>query len=323
MIYFKSFCFFQRLSSLSFFRFTLLISFVATLSCSHTQVQTDSDPTVIQATQLAFIELRELKHRAPAKSALSPKDSNLPRLESFRNLKPKQFEVYIIPKVQSMNAKESREIPTYWGPPAAFEISPVGVAPCHEFTHKNLFANELQAKSVFENRNSQDKKELCAIIEVIDLSLAKQNKNQLHFGDTLGARIFIDDTYSLWATDWITYNRYSDPQISRLLSNGNIASSSGMSLLPIDMPNFNLMNWGSEPLQSISALRVGLDETAIKGIQKKFNKKFSLASCHGHETTYNDAFGNPVRVGWCPNQPWPLYTENSHFISVTQPLDVK
>ncbi len=255
----------------------------------------------------------ESEGRVPA----SPSTELGARLSDLNKVKPGKFEVYVFPKLSNQTRKSWDGEDTYLGKPQAFEVSVIAENPCKQFILRGLFANLKPAQAFAATLAEGDRR--CAIIEFSDKRLRQLDRARLNRGDVLKTRLFIDDAYQVHATDRVVYQTASQVNTVRLVNSDETAGFSGLSLFPIDLPAKKSTFVTGSPAQSFNSQ---LDGVAVYQIRRHHLKTFSVPQCQGGVATYKDEYGSNAKVGWCRDLPWPSFSENSRFISVTQPLAV-
>jgi hypothetical protein len=237
------------------------------------------------------------------------------RLGDLNKVKPGKFEVYVFPKMNSQNRKSKEADEVYLGRPQVFEVSLIAENPCKQFITQRLFA-QLKAGQAFPVALASTSKR-CAVIEFTDKKLKTRGKGDLKLNDVLVTRLFLDEDYKVYSVDRDIYESTGKTKTVRMLNVDSLDSTSGLSLFPIDLPiqkiSFELKN----PKASFEK---NLDGIAVYQIQKHHNRKFQVPDCSGGVMKFKDELGSPVTLGWCQNMPWPSFSENSRFLSVTQPL---
>lgn len=294
-------------------RFTLSVLFLLT-SCGHHHLKT-WNPQKNAATQSVHRQvLDELDQQARSPAALvSDIGANLADLA---RIKPGKFSVYVFPKVTSLHHKTSEPVETYLGRPRAFEFSVIAENPCQQFLQRGLFAG-LKPQDVFPVTLGENRTRRCAIIEVTDLQLKQKSRGLLKPGDTLMQRLFVDDAYNVYAVDAVLYDTPRANRTVRTLNDEKLASQSGLSLFPIDLPSRRAKVTSGDPLSAFKPL---YDDVAVHQIRARHQRSFASTECQGAVSIERDALGSLVKVGWCRGMPWPAYSENARFLSVTQPL---
>ncbi len=237
-------------------------------------------------------------------------------LEDLRQLSPGKFEVYLFPKVSSQTNRELVSPEEHLGPPRVFEVSIVAVSACKDFISTALFA-KYRPNEAFPEELSTNNQRQCAIIEILDRKLAKIDKGLLRPDDQLSVRLFIDDAYTIHALDQVLFGSRNKDRVVRRLSDGETLTS-GLSYFPLDL---NLL--GSIDKGEISTSFRGLDKIGKYQIKKRHNRSFEPTKCEGAVVKSKDPLGGHTKVGWCQGIPWPAYSENRRFLSVTQQLRVR
>lgn len=294
-------------------RLTLSVLFLL-VSCGH-QALKPWNPQKNAATQSVHQQvLAELdqQERTPA-ALVADVGANLADLSRVR---PGKFSIYVFPKITSLHHKTSEPVETYLGPPRAFEVSVVAENPCQQFLQRGLFAR-LRPQDAFPASLGESRGRRCAIIEVTDLQLKQKSRGLLRPGDTLMQRLFVDDAYTVYAIDAVLYDTPRSDRTVRLVNDENLSSQSGLSLFPIDLPSRRARVSAGDPLRAFGAL---FDDVAVHQIRARHQRSFVTPECQGAVSSERDALGSLVKVGWCRGLPWPSYSENARFFSVTQPL---
>lgn len=292
----------------------MLSVFFLLVSCSHHSLQS-WNPRKNAATQSVHQQvLAELdqQQRTPA-ALVADVGANLADLSRIR---PGKFSVYVFPKITSLHHKTSGPVETYLGPPRSFEFSVVAENPCQQFLQRGLFAG-LKPQDVFPVALGENRSRRCAIIEVTDLQLKQKPRGLLRPGDTLMQRLFVDDSYTVYAIDAVLYDTPRANRTVRMVNDEKLSSQSGLSLFPIDLPSRRAQVSPGDPLGSFKPL---FDDVAVHQIRSRHQRSFVSTDCSGAVSRERDALGSLVTVGWCRGLPWPAYSENARFLSVTQPL---
>jgi hypothetical protein len=296
-------------------RFILPVLFIVS-SCAHQPV-TGWNPQRNAATQKIHDEtLQALANdgRVPA----SPVPDLSVSLRDLTRVKPGKFEVYVFPKVSGIQNKTSEMNDVYLSQPRAFEVSVIAENPCRQFIQRGLFAR-LKPKDIFPQTLAENVARRCAIIEVTDKRLKAIGRGTLKTNDLLSMRLFVDDTYRVHAVDSTLYETPSKNRVVRIINEENLSAFSGLSLFPVDLPSNRAKFVAGNPSEHFNSL---LDGVAIHQIRNRYSRSFAPVQCEGGVTTERDDYGSMVKVGWCKGVPWPAYTENARFFSVTQPITV-
>lgn len=294
----------------------ILPLFIIVSSCAHQPV-TGWNPQKNAATQRMHEEtLKALADdgRVPA----SPVPDLSVSLSDLNRVKPGKFEVYVFPKVSGIQNKTSDTTDVYLSQPRAFEVSVIAENPCRQFIQRGLFAS-LKPKDVFPSALADNATRRCAIIEVTDKRLKSIGRGELKTNDQLSMRLFVDDTYRVHAVDSTLYETPSKNRVVRIVNEENLSAFSGLSLFPVDLPSSRAKYVAGKPSEQFNSL---LDGVAVHQIRNRFARNFAPVDCDGGVTSERDDYGSLVKVGWCKGMPWPAYTENARFFSVTQPLSV-
>ncbi len=264
-----------------------------------------------QVHQEVLAEL-ESEGRTPA----SPSTELGARLADLNKVRPGKFEVYVFPKLSNQTRKSWDGEDTYLGKPQAFEVSVVAENPCKQFLQRGLFANLKPAQAFAANLADGDRR--CAILEFTDKRLRQLDRARLKRDDILVTRLFIDDAYQVHATDRVIYQTASAVRTVRKVNSDESAGFSGLSLFPVDLPAKKSSFVNGSPAQSFSSI----DGVALYQVRRHHLKTFSVPQCQGGVVSYKDEYGANAKIGWCRDLPWPSFSENARFISVTQPLSV-
>lgn len=267
-----------------------------------------------QSHQEVMKELDSNFHREPA-SALNELNVDFTDL---RKVSPGKFEVYLFPKVSSQTSKESLHKDIYLGPPKVFEVSIQVVGHCRQFISEGLFS-KYKPSEAFPKELGSDSQRFCAIMEISDKRLSNIDKALLKQDDQLSVRLFIDDSYRIHAVDHILFETRNKNRLVRRVSEQETFTS-GLSFFPMDLPTSASVSRKTE-LESHFSKK--LDPIAKHQIQKRYSSSFSAPRCEGVVFTSKDPLGGNSEVGWCRGIPWPSYSENRRFFSVTQPLRVR
>jgi hypothetical protein len=241
---------------------------------------------------------------------------------SFKNLnriKPGKFEIYVFPKINSQHSKELNDEEEYLAPPQVFEVSVVAINPCHQFFQGKLF-NKLEPQKAFSAEMAIEKSRQCGILEFTDKKLKTMNKSLLRPDDQLMMRIFIDDTYTIHATDHVIFESRNNNRVVRRIADGE-SIGSGLSLFPIDLPLDDATNTDKQIISDHFNSKI--DPVAIYQIKKRHAKDFTVTNCQGSIFRNKDPLGGKVEIGWCEGLPWPTLIDNGRFFSITQRLSVR
>jgi hypothetical protein len=299
------------------FNTCLFLSIFLIASCS-TLPKQSFNPNKNDATKFAHQQTIEVLNKSDKREPASPIIELNAKLQSLQKLSPAKFEVYVFPKVNSKINKDLKQDEEYLTQPKVFEISIVAVNPCRQFIHKSLFS-KLNPKQVFPESLGVDDSRHCAILEVLDKNLAQINKSLLKADDQLAQRLFIDDEYTVYAIDHTIFestNKFR--MIRRIIEEDDFGS--GLSLFPIDLPKKDAI---TKEVQLSKSYAKKLDSIALYQIQNRYNKNFASPNCLGVQFTSIDPLGGSSDVGWCKSMPWPSFSDNSRFFSVTQPLSIR
>lgn len=260
-------------------------------------------------------ELDENSGRHPSAIALNELRINF---KDLRFIQPAKFEIYAFPKISSQVVKDATSDEVYLGPPKVFVMNILAVNPCREFIRNGLFS-KYRPEEVFPSELSENKERTCAILEIENSALIRRGKGLLKQDDELVLRIFIDDLYKIHGQDHIKFRSRGDYRVVRRTSELENLNS-GLSFFPIDLP----VPTSETLLTNVSKFfESSLDEIALFQIKHKYSRNFARPFCEGAVFGHKDSFGKTVKVGWCKDTPWPTYTENDHFFSVTVPLKVR
>lgn len=257
----------------------------------------------------------ESEGRTPASPALELGA----RLSDLNKVKPGKFEIYVFPKLSNQTRKSWDGEDTYLGKPQAFEVSVVAENPCKQFLQRGLFANLKPVQAFAANLAQGDRR--CAILEFTDKRLRQLDRARLKRDDVLMTRLFIDDAYHVHATDRVIYETANSVRTVRVVNSddaGYNAAFTGLSLFPVDLPPKKASYSTGILAESFKSI----DGVAVYQVRRHHLKTFSVPQCQGGVVSYNDEYGAKAKIGFCAGLPWPSFSENARFISVTQPLSV-
>ncbi len=269
----------------------LALAAVSLSACGTTKVI----GTYERAIDQAFQELETRSQRAPA-SASQPD-----RLAGFRKLRGRT-EMIVFPKISNQGSKTEVEPFQAFASPVRFAITAQRLLNCQKllqektdkWAHREHFPSDIHS--------SLD----CGIFELSQVAPEIKAGNR-RFGDPVAARLYLDSNYHPYGVDMELYESRGETATTSMKWNPVEASSSGLTLFPMDIPN----------LDAHSASIGGLPVPADAYVRNKM-RKFGAASCKdARRYQYRDLYGNTTVVGWCDGASWPTTIENSRFFAIT------
>lgn len=295
------------------------LSLLLLTGCSIFRASTSSwDPNKNAVTRASHQQVLDELDRERPRGPASGLDDLKVDFSDLGKVTPGKFEVYVFPKVSAQTNREVTDDEEYLGPPRVFEVTILAVNPCQQFLQKSLFA-KLKPTEAFPAELGANSSRQCAIMEFTDKKLATVDKSLLKQDDQLMVRIFIDDAYNIHATDHVLFETRNQNRVIRRVSEQEVMNS-GLSYFPMDLPAATSTSVKDGVGRHFSR---SLDPIAVHQIRKRYNQGFSSPQCEGVIFTSKDPLGGKAEVGWCRGIPWPSYSENRRFFSVTQSLRVR
>lgn len=261
-------------------------------------------------------------------------------LKDLNKLKPGRFEIYVFPKIQSMNHKEmsaNKEI--LLGKPHVVEMSVIAVTSCQYLLSKQGF-KKYSPQKYFSRSLGTDKKSQCAIIEASSPKMRHRNKSLWRNGDVMAKRIYLDDHYDIHGIEVDYYAKDEKQKDLNLKTLGfkwvpGQPSTAALDFLPIDLPAMrSLAGIEAVPISRVfdpSSSSGGLtytsgapavDAMALRQIGR-LNRKFKVPACDLKAFSYRDLYRKNIQMFWCSGTPWPQVVDDPQFIAVTQNLSTE
>jgi hypothetical protein len=221
--------------------------------------------------------------------------------EEFQSLRGRT-EVLVFPKVSNQASMTSEETIRGFSSPIRFSITSQRLLSCRKLLEEKTSKwahREFFGKTV-------DPALDCGILELKQTAPEVKAGNRRN-GDSLAARIYLDSRYQVHGIEFDIYRTRGESDTTRIKWDPQDASSSGLTLFPIDIPRLDSRS-GSE-----GALPIPEDAY----VRAKM-KKFKAESCTTARTyQYRDLYGNRNTVGWCDGSAWPTVIDNSRFFAIT------
>lgn len=273
--------------------------------------------SVTSAEEVAWKKFESKVRRNP--TSILAQDLNY-KLKDLNKIRPGKFEIYVFPKISTKHMKSTEFSDVLIGKPQVFDVSLLAYSACQKFIESDLF-KKYHAQSFFRAEELNDDQG-CAIVEITSRSLKKLNRSLISKGDILTYRLFLNDSYQVHGYEIDSFIDGQNLSVTSVKTDPKDPISSGLSLFPVDLPQaFVSEKLNQSKIQDLSIKWI--DNIAINQIKRKLNSKFKIQDCKATLFEYEDYYGNTSKVAWCQGLPWPSYSENDRFVSITQPLLVR
>ncbi len=224
-----------------------------------------------------------------------------------RGLKPPfaklrgRLEMLVFPKVSDLASKTSEAPLLGFSSPIRFGITAQRLLDCaklrkeksSKWAHREFFPEELPQGS------------LCAILELAQLS-PKPSAGSIRRGDLKAARIYLDEAYRTHGIEFEIHEDARSTRTARVSWDSDEPSSSGLTLLPLDLPVLSRMDGVPSPLPIPT-------DPYVSAKARRLGAR-SCSSARRYD--YRDLYGNLNTVSWCAGDAWPTTMENTRFFAI-------
>lgn len=253
----------------------------------------------------------------------------------FNLEKLRSFQVLSFPKISKIEDKHNNEIfdlsdikdltdakrKAYldslqqFGKPITYEFHAVELQSCYKMIKNRPKHNPSKffgPASLY--KPVQEKK--CLVLEAKKKPLVK--RGNLKNDDVVAVRLYFDEDLKPYGKS-VDFHDKSESSKTRTVDyryNFMTSMSSELSEYPVDFPNFIMdkivKNW-----KKVSKNSLNIPDQ--KYVKSKISKLVKTKRCQsGYQTSYDDIYGNPVRIGWCKGHSWPTTVHTNRFFSIVK-----
>jgi|GEM_PF-2647647 len=285
-------------------KLSLLALSLFTGACSHNSGHVTGEAAYNNALDKAFTELAMRRGGEEGREVASDESVSDRAGADFSKLRG-SIEVVVFPKLSNGTEKREGKIHVNIGRPITYTLNIQRNLKCAQLVRENT--DKWSHKQFFADADTDLD---CAILRVFQSAPEKKTAN-VRRGDIKEARLYIDSQYGVHGLDYEIMRTKRDSETVRVKTDvDSTEGSSGLGLLPIDLPPVNSAEARIENNKVIT-----LSKDAY--LQRKIRELgVSLSCTTGTQAEYKDYFGNINRTQWCRGDVWPTVVENANMIAI-------